>query len=112
MKPLLVASLQHTGTMFVYDLLPGLHGSFHTIEEGHKYRAHYGEPGLAEMMEKCFTIVPRRSYFQVVRSWKRRNMDMRELYSQWGWYYSLKDVFFLQIDSPDRDHGWRLYLKR
>jgi hypothetical protein len=99
MRPLLVASLQHTGTMFVYDLLPGRHGDFHKMEPDHKYRAHYGEPGLAEAMEKCFVIVPHRRYAAVRESWARRKMDLKELDLQWKWYDTLENVFFLHIDD-------------
>lgn len=54
-------------------------------------------------MERCFTIVPRREYAEVQKSWARRKMDLGELATQWKWYDTLGDVFFLQIDAPDRD---------
>jgi hypothetical protein len=99
MRPLLVLSIPHTGTMFTYDLLPGQHGGREVLPD-HKYWRHLTEPDAMEFKSQCFTVVPLRHRAAVEHSWLRRRLDLRELDRQWGLMRTLTDVFTLSIDDP------------
>lgn len=104
MTPLLVASIPHTGTMFTYYLMPGKRGGLPgPVLEGHKYVCHLSEPHATEAMSRCFTVVPLRQYAQVRASWERRGLDLEQLEEKWDQMTSLRDVFFLPIDTTDRE---------
>jgi hypothetical protein len=101
MQPLLVASIPHTGTMFTLNLLPGKWAALPgAIEPDRKYFCHFSEPHAANVIGKCFTIVPLRHYLSVQDSWRRRHMDLDELRRQWDHMLDLRGVFFLPIDRP------------
>lgn len=104
MKPPLVLSVPHTGTMFTFDLLPGTRGHLRDgIKEGYKYWTHIGEAGARDAARQCFTVVPMRKFSAVRESWLRRGMDVQRLYSLWTELATVSADFVLQIDSPDRD---------
>jgi len=105
MKPLLVASIPHTGTMFTLDLLPGRWAPLPgPLETDRKYFCHFSEPHAHRIIGKCFTIVPIRQYSAVRESWRRRSMDLVDLDRQWDRMLELRGVFFLPIDIPvERD---------
>jgi len=104
---ILVASIPHTGTMFTFGLLPFPWGNvLEDPKPGYKYQLHLNEPrpGLvSQRMQQCFTIVPLREYAAVRVSWERRRLDTQELDRQWSEMLKLRDVFFFQIDAPDRE---------
>lgn len=102
MKPLLVASIPHMGTMFTLDLLPGKWAPLPgPLESDHKYFCHFSEPHAPNVIGRCFTIVPMRHYPCVQDSWRRRGMDLTELARQWDRMLELRGVFFLPIDQPE-----------
>lgn len=104
MQPLLVLSIAHTGTMFTLDLLPGRRGAWPgPFESGRKYFCHVTDPHATQARQQCFMVTPLRRYQDVKASWTRNLMDTRDLARQWFELFSLKDVFFLPIDRPERD---------
>ncbi len=102
MRPLLVLSVPHTGTMFTFDLLPWKRGQWPILKLDHRYWAHLREPNALVIATQAFTIVPLRSYERVQFSWARRGMDLEDLKRQWIEIHKV-DAFFLPLDSDDRD---------
>lgn len=108
-KSVLVASIMHTGTMFVMDSVLG--GFVRRMPQEEpiprcKYQIHLSEPDqelLSRRMNQCVTITPLRERSAVECSWRRRGMDLRELDRQWEKMLARENVFRLQIDAPDRD---------
>lgn len=104
MQPLLVLSIPHTGTLFTLYLLPGRRGAWPgPFECDRKYFCHLRDPYAEQARQECFTVVPVRHFQEVKASWIRHGMDLDELLSQWNELFSLRDVFFLPIDTPDRE---------
>lgn len=90
--------------MFTLDLLPGKYGSFlDGVIPGYKYYGHFGEHGVADALPQCFVVTPLRSYEAVRRSWLRNRRDVSELEWLWEAMLSRTDVFFLPLDTPERD---------
>jgi len=105
MKPLLVVSVPHSGTMFTWNLLPGKRGHFPSavcsgFRDGYKYYAHVLEPGLDTGLRECFVVVPTRA--GMADSWARRGMSQSELAMQMRLIDGI-DGFRLPLDGKDRD---------
>ena len=111
MRPLLVLSVPHSGTMFTLSLLPSRNGYVpHALangfEKGRKYWAHLREPRAIEAAENCFTVIPVRSALAMRRSWERRKMDPKDLERQLSDIESVPG-FRLPLDTPNRDEELR-----
>lgn len=103
LKPLLVLSVPHSGTMFTLDLLPGRRGVLGDYAPGRKYFVHLREPQAQEAYENCFTIVPVRHTSSMVESWKKRGLSIVDLRDQLASIRQLKKAYFLQIEGPFRE---------
>lgn len=109
-RSILVASIPHTGTFFVLDsILKDYKWQMFEVEPipGCKMHRHLFQLGdedlLSTRVKQCFTIVPLREYAKVEETWQRNGMNIEVLKQSWDKLYTLKDVHFLKIDSPDRD---------
>lgn len=104
MRPLLVLSIPHSGTMFALDLLPGRRGSWPgPFRDGQKYFCHLDDPFRRDAMRHCFTVVPLRCYERIKESWERRGINTDDLLRQWNEIGALQEVFFLPLDIPERE---------
>ena len=110
-----VASVHHTGTHFLYEhLFDGWHrynSGYDCIAEPHGrgiVRIHCDEQQskyLPRWMDSHRVVVPMRHPMSVAASWIAREKDMKKLYFQWNCLKTLVHPcapMYLPLDSPDR----------
>lgn len=116
-------SVPHCGTRFAMDVLQRgalIEGWYKQLQEGDYVFAHfnnkhhpviYGFDGMP-------TVIPLREYDEVVKSWERRNKDIKYLESLWAEMtafvenYNFPELYYLRIDDPEhREHDLDLISK-
>lgn len=93
---MIVASVRHTGTMFVFEHLLNRQGENYHFGEKFVHKVYDYDGGV---------IVPLRRLEAIINSWSGRQLDPRDLdahLEQMIEYVERKSPYLMPIDHPDR----------